>query len=111
MTDLATNLVKLEELKHVPRIPMHEGHDPADPSALLVETLAMVLCSYCSGGSLRWRDRTDDIFCHQEDFSDEGVECEASRMLKAALQIGVPIYAGSELEFPEPDEAVDGAVT
>ena len=104
MKDLSQDLVKVDELKHVPRVSMHDDHDPADPAALLVETLAMVECAYCSDGDLRWLDRVDQIFVHQEEFGYEAVECEANHMLKAARKIGVPIYTGAELEFPEPDE-------
>lgn len=88
MADLASELVKLEELEHVPRISMHEGHHPADPNALLVETLAMCMCSGCSGGFRRWLDKEEGAFFHAID--DEGDQCDASEMLRAALEIGVP---------------------
>ena len=35
----------------------HEGHNPDDPRVEVVEDLAMALCSCCSDGLLRWRDR------------------------------------------------------
>jgi hypothetical protein len=99
---MSIDLVKLDELRHVPRTAMHPGHEPEHPSVLLVETLAMVECAWCADGDLRWRDRMDDIFVHADHF--EARECEANHLLQAATQIGVPIYTGAELEFPEPDE-------
>lgn len=102
MKDLSKELVKLDELEHVPRVSKHPGHDPADPSVLLVETLAMVQCAYCSDGDQRWLDRLDRIFLHADNY--EAHECEANATLRAAMEIGVPIYTGAELEFPEPDE-------
>jgi hypothetical protein len=69
-----------------------------------VEALAMVLCPCCSDKKLRWRDRTDGTFCHQQEFFDqEGIECEASAMLEAAMSLGIEIDTGAHLEFPEAD--------
>lgn len=104
MKDIAKELVKLEELKHVPRVSMHPGHDPSDPHCLLTETIAMVMCSGCSGGEMRWRDRQSDEFVHAEPFGYDAVDCDANHMLNAALKIGVPIYTGAELEFPDPED-------
>ena len=99
MPVLADELVKLCELRHVPRISRHEGHEPGNPNVLLVETLAMVQCSACSGDMLRWRDRQSGEFVHQERFGYDATECEADHLLNAALKIGVQIYTGAELEF------------
>lgn len=105
MPNLADELVKLDELKHVPRVSMHVGHEPENPNVLLVETLAMVQCSGCSGDMIRWRDRQSGEFVHQEQFGYDATECEADNLLNTALKIGVPIYTGAELDFPEPDES------
>lgn len=104
MPVLADELVTLDEIKHVPRVSMHAGHEPADPNVLLVETLAMVQCSACSSDMIRWRDRQSGEFVHQEQFGYDATECQADHLLKTALKIGVPIYTGAELEFPEDDD-------
>jgi len=82
----------------------HEGHDPHDERTKLVEDLAMVMCGYCSAGDHRWRDAGDGSFYHRDEFVDEGKDCEASRMLEAALDLKVPIYTGAELEFSTDEE-------
>ena len=105
MADLEKETVKVSELRHVPRVPMHEGHQPDHPAALLVETLAMVMCSSCSDGQQRWVDRQSKEFVHAEPFGYGAEECDAHYVLKAALDIGVPLYTGAELKFPEDDTA------
>lgn len=78
----------------------HEGHNPDDPRVEVVEDLAMVLCSCCSDGLLRWRDRQcKSDWAHHDPFEIEGVECDAASMLTAAVELGIPIYTGAELEF------------
>ena len=89
---------------------MHPGHDPRDPRVVVVEELAMVMCSACSDEALRWRNREcDSEWVHHDSVSPyEGEECEASAVLTAAIKLGIPLYTGAELDFPE-DPAVEAA--
>lgn len=83
-------------------VSLHDGHNPNDPRVVVVEDLAMVMCSCCSDGELRWRDRDcPSVFWHSDITDVEGSECEAARMLDAACDLGVPIYTGAELEFED----------
>lgn len=90
--------------QHVPNVPMHEGHNPFDPRVFVVEDLAMVQCAYCGDGRMRWRDHNSPEWCHQPEWGDEAEECDANSMLNSALELGIPIYTGSELEFPAVEE-------
>jgi hypothetical protein len=82
----------------------HEGHDPDDPRLAVVEDLAMVMCSCCSEGLLRWRNPDcKSEWSHSDPYQTEGVECEASELLSAAVTLGVPIYTGAELDFADPE--------
>jgi hypothetical protein len=82
----------------------HEGHDPTDPRVEVVEDLAMVMCSCCSEGLLRFRNpECHSEWCHSDPYETEGVECEAETMLTAAVTLGVPIYTGADLEFADPE--------
>ncbi|MEQ1517540.1 MAG: hypothetical protein ABL931_13740 [Usitatibacteraceae bacterium] len=82
----------------------HEGHNPDDPRVAVIEDLAMVMCSCCSEGLLRWREpMCKSEWCHSDPHEREGVECEASAMLAAAVELGVPIYTGADLQFGDED--------
>jgi nucleoside phosphorylase len=96
-----TTPLKLEDCKHVPQKPMHEGHVPDDPRTLLVEEMAMIMCGHCSEGRLRWLSHDYKEWCHNDDFGREATECEADAMLDAAKAAGVPLYTGAELEFDQ----------
>lgn len=89
-----------KEMKHVPWASAHEGHDPNDPRVYTVESLAMVMCGYCSAGELRWRTDAGE-WCHSDAY--EATDCEALMVLDAALTLGIPIYTGAELDFGEPE--------
>ncbi len=91
-----------KEMKHVPWVCKHEGHDPTDPRVYTVESLAMVMCGYCSEGALRWRyPGSETEWGHAEPFGYDADECEAGHMLAAAVELGIPIYTGADLEFSE----------
>ena len=82
----------------------HEGHNPDDPRVEVIEDLAMVMCSCCSEGLLRFRDpQCMSDWAHSDPFESEGVECEAASMLTAAVDLGIPIYTGSDLSFEAED--------
>lgn len=83
----------------------HEGHDPTDPRVLMVEEMAADQCSACSLGLHRWRDPHTKQFMHICETLDEADECEAHNTLRIAVDHGVPLYTGAELDFPEADEA------
>lgn len=83
---------------------LHAGHDPRDPRVAMVEAMAINDCGGCASGEHRWRDRQSGEFLHPDEFGYEASECEADNMLRIAIEHGVPIYTGAELEFPdEPD--------
>lgn len=91
---------KPTEMERVALKSQHEGHDPLDPRTLLVEDLAGKMCDYCAHGDLRWRDRDDSaVFCHNEEFGYDANECEASQLLRSAVELGVPIYTGANLDI------------
>ena len=82
---------------------LHEGHNPDDPRVAVIEDLAMVMCSCCSEGLTRFRHpQCKSEWVHCDPHEVEGVECDAASMLTAAVDLGVPIYLGAELEF-EPE--------
>ena len=95
---------KPTEMEIVARQSRHEGHTPTDARTILVENIAGRMCDWCAHGSLRWRDRDDTVvYFHNEEFGYEAVECEASRMLAAAADCGVPLYTGADLVFYDPE--------
>lgn len=83
------------------RTSLHDGHDPADPRVAMVEEMAIDQCCYCADGDQRWRDRQSGEFCHPDEFGYEANTCEAHNTLRIAVEHGVPIYTGLELEFEE----------
>jgi len=84
-------------------VSLHEGHDPTDPRVTMIEEMACDQCGYCSDGSHRWRDRKSGAFCHEEKFGYDADECEAHNILRIAVDHGVPIYTGAQLEFDDED--------
>ena len=65
----------------------------------------MMLCGACSlGEDHRWQDRADKEFYHADPHVFEDYDCEASRTLRAALDLGIPIYTGAQLEFSSADD-------
>ncbi len=80
---------------------LHAGHDPSDPRVAMVEAMAIDNCEWCADGVHRWRDRQSGEFVHPEEFRYEAASCEAHNLLRIAVEHGVPIYTGAELEFPE----------
>lgn len=89
---------------------LHEGHDPSDTRVAMVEEMAIDQCSYCADGRHRWRDRQSGEFCHEEEFGYDADSCEAHNLLRIAVDHGVPIYTGAELDF-EDDAEEDSAVS
>lgn len=79
---------------------IHVGHNPADPRVRMVEEMAADQCASCSEGVHRYRC-PDGQFAHPDDTYPEGYECEAHNTLRIAVDHGVPIYTGAELEFQE----------
>jgi len=78
----------------------HDGHNPDDPRVETVEDLAMVMCSLCSEGLVRFcAPDCKSEWSHCDPHEIEGLECEAASMLTAAVALGVPIYTGADLEF------------
>ena len=95
---------KPSEMEVIARKSQHEGHDPTDPRTVLVEDLAAKICDYCAHGDLRWRDPDDTaVFAHNEEFGCDAHECDASHLLRAAVELGVPIYTGANLEIAPRD--------
>jgi hypothetical protein len=82
----------------------HEGHDPHDARVAMVEEMAADMCSACGHGLHRWRDRSSKQFVHVCETFDDADECEAHNLLRIAVDHGVPIYTGAELEFPDATE-------
>lgn len=87
-------------------VSLHPGHDPTDPRVAMVEEMAIDQCGWCADGDHRWRDRASGEFCHADAY--EASECEAHNTLRIAVDYGVPLYTGAELEFPEDDETSRG---
>ena len=87
-------------------VSLHADHDPNDPRVAVVEDLAMIMCSQCSGGVPRWRDRQSGEYVHDETFSDDASDCEAHNMLHSAAELDIPIYTGAELRFETETAAV-----
>lgn len=90
---------------HMARIALksqHPGHDPTDPRVLMVEDMAADQCGACGLGLHRWRDPHSKQFVHICETFDEADECEAHNTLRIAVEHGVPLYTGAELEFTEP---------
>jgi hypothetical protein len=84
---------------------LHSGHDPSDPRVSMIEEMAIDSCASCAEGQLRWRDRQSGEFVHPDDFGYEADSCKAHNLLRIAVDHGVPIYTGADLEFPEDDDA------
>lgn len=87
---------------------LHPGHDPDDPRVAMVEEMAIDQCGGCAAGDHRWRDRQGGEFVHPGEFGYEASECEAHNTLRIAVDYGVPIYTGAELEFPDDEDVGQG---
>lgn len=85
----------------------HDGHDPTDPRVSMVEAMAADQCGACSLGLHRWRDPYTKQFVHICETFNEADECEAHNTLRIAVDHGVPLYTGAELEFPPIDEQTE----
>jgi hypothetical protein len=83
---------------------LHEGHNPEDPRVLMIEEMAINQCDYCAHGYHRWRDRQSGEFVHVEEFGYDADSCEAHNTLRIAVDHGVPIYTGAELQFDEEED-------
>lgn len=95
---------RLSKMEIVALKSQHAGHDPADPRVLMVEDMAADQCDMCSLGLHRWRDPHTKQFVHMCETHYEADECEAHNTLRIAVDHGVPLYTGAELEFPKFDD-------
>jgi len=86
------------------KVSLHPGHEPTDPRVAMVEEMAIDQCGYCADRTHRWRDRQSGEFVHLEEFGYDANSCEAHNMLRIAVEHGVPIYTGAELEFSEDEQ-------